>query len=540
MGQVCCFALAIALLVAACGGGSDPTAADTAPASAGPSTSEPVATTSTTTSTTTATPPRTRTPAGRAGTVEDIAPAVVKLLTQGSPLDPFSTEVELTGQIGSGFIVHPDGLVVGTLHSMAQYDAVTAYLVDSDEPIDATVVGVSECSDLVLIDLAGNGYPFLDWRSEPFNPGLKVFSAGYPLNLDTDPLNANYTLTAGIVSTAGQTSSDVWVAVDGVIEHDARIRGGSSGGPLVDEAGDVVGVNFAGDDDNDLNFAIAASVASDVVDRLADGDIESIGVDGEAASDGTVAGVWVSGIRPDTPAEAVGLQPGDLITALGGEDLTDDATLRTFCDVLRSAGSASGLELQVLRTATSEVLTATLGETTLAVVPDATAPDASGDEAPAALDPAAYEFVADDSESIGVEIPVTWDDRDGSPNQRLGPNLAASPDLEAFQTTWDVPGLILDLDPDRGIDDIDGALDDLLTDQCTSQGRVDFETDDGAFIGRGETLAACGGTDTRLLNIAVTRADGRTLVQIQIQIVDDGDLAVADRAIATFDAALPD
>ncbi len=523
-----------ALLAAACGGGSEPVAStpttggaetvaiDTSSGSDGPTTTAATETTM----------------AQSAGTVEDVAPATVKLITQGSPLDPFSSDAELVGKIGSGFLIHPDGLVVGTLHSMAQYDGVTAYLFDSDEPIDGTIVAVSECSDLVLIDLAGDGYPFLDWRSEPFNPGLQVYAAGYPLNLDTDPLEADYTLTAGIVSTAGRTGADVWVAVDGVIEHDARIRGGSSGGPLIDEQGDVVGVNIAGDDENDLNFAVAASVAADVVARLADGDVESIGIDGEAASDGTVSGVWVSGVRPGTPAEAVGLRPGDLITTLGGEELGGDPTLQTFCDVLRSTGP--GLDIEVLRTPTGEVLTGTLGGATLAVDPTRTDPAGTGDDRPGGDDPAAYEFVADESESVGVEIPVTWNERDGSPNPTFGPSLFASPDLEGFQTTWKVPGLIIELDPDGGIDDLDSLLDGLLIDECTSQGRVDFETDDGAFVGRSETLGECGGTDTRLLNVAATRADGRTLVRLQIQMVDDDDAAAAERAVATFDAALPD
>ena len=141
---------------------------------------------------------------------------------------------------------------------------------------------------------------------------------------------------------------------------------------------------------------------------------------------------------------------------------------------------------------------------------------------------------------IGVEVPVTWDERDGSPNAAFGPSLFASPDLDGFQTTWDVPGLIIEFDPDGGIDDIDRVIEGVLVDQCTSLGRIDLETDDGAFVGRSETLGECGGTDTQLFNVAATRADGRTLVRLQIQMVDDDDVAAAERAVATFDAALPD
>lgn len=531
----------VALLAAACGG-SDPAAVDTIDSSPSPdgttSPSSVASTSSVATSTSVAATATTVAQAGR--TVEDVAPATVKLITEGAPLDPFSTGADLIEKIGSGFLVHSDGLVVTTYHSMAQYDGVTAYLFDSAEPIEGTVVAVSECNDLALIDLAGDGYPILDWRSEPFSPGLEVFSAGYPLNLDTDLLDADYTLTAGIVSTAGRTESDLWVAVDGVIEHDARIRGGSSGGPLVDERGDVVGVNFAGDDVNDLNYAIAVSVAADIVARLGEGDVDSIGIDGEAASDGAAAGVWVSGVRPDTLAAAAGLQQGDLITALGGEDLSGDPTLQTFCDVLRSTDTPVGLDLEVFRTPTGEVLTGTLGGATLVVDPASVDPAGSSDDESGDDDSGAYEFVADESESIGVEIPVAWDDRDGSPNPTFGPSLYASPDLEGFESTWDVPGLIIEFDPGGGTDDIGSTLDGLLAEECTSLGRADFATDDGAFVGRSEVLAECGGTGTRLFNFAGTRADGRTLVRLQIQMVDDDDVAIAERAVGTFDAVIPD
>jgi serine protease Do len=238
----------------------------------------------------------------------------------------------------------------------------------------------------------------------------------------------------------------------------------------------------------------------------------------------------------------VGLQPGDLITALGDEDLGGDRSLQTFCDVLRSAGSPASLDLEVFRTTTGEFLTGTVGGSTLTVDPTRPGPTGTNDDGPDGGDVAevAYEFVADESESIGVQVPVTWDERDGSPNPAFGPSLFASPDLEGFQTTWNVPGLIVEFDPEGGVDDLDSVLDGLLDGECSSAGRIEFETDDGAFVGRSETLEGCGGTDTRLLNIAATRADGRTLVRLQIQMVDDDDVAAADRAVATFDAALPE
>ena len=86
---------------------------------------------------------------------------------------------------------------------------------------------MSECSDLAVIDIDGEGYPFLEWFDGQLRVGTDVFVAGYPLG---DP---QFTLTRGIISKERADGETNWVSVDSVIEHDARLNRGNSGGPLV-------------------------------------------------------------------------------------------------------------------------------------------------------------------------------------------------------------------------------------------------------------------------------------------------------------------
>ena len=108
-------------------------------------------------------------------------------------------------------------------------------------------------------------------------------------------------MTRGIVSKAEAAGETSWASVRHVIEHDAAIQPGNSGGPLVTENGQVVAVNYRGHDPGTgtVQFmAIAGDLAGPVVDQLSDGDVETIGVNGGfVADDSVLQGVWVSGVE---------------------------------------------------------------------------------------------------------------------------------------------------------------------------------------------------------------------------------------------------
>jgi serine protease Do len=107
----------------------------------------------------------------------------------------------------------------------------------------------------------------MTWREGSVDVGLDVYAAGFPLG---DP---EYTLTRGIVSKARADGDRAWTSVDYVLEHDANIQPGNSGGPLVDDEGHVVGVNYSGGFAAlaAQYYAIARDEALPVIEQLREG-----------------------------------------------------------------------------------------------------------------------------------------------------------------------------------------------------------------------------------------------------------------------------
>ena len=164
--------------------------------------------------------------------------ATVQIIAQGALRDP---EVGYSTQVGSGsgFIIDPSGLAVTNNHVVTGAATLEVYIGgDTTKSYNATIVGVSECNDLALIDINGpDDLPYLQWHDDAIEAGLDVYAAGYPLG---DP---EFTLTRGIVAKA-EAGGDLTgtSSIDHTIEHDANIQPGNSGGPLVDAEGKVVAV----------------------------------------------------------------------------------------------------------------------------------------------------------------------------------------------------------------------------------------------------------------------------------------------------------
>ena len=213
---------------------------------------------------------------GAVGDLDGVKSAVVQIVAEGSFLDPGEWNLNV-GSSGTGFIIDPSGIAVTNNHVVTGAAFFKVYVGgDLDKAYDAKVLGVSECSDLAVIDIEGDGFPYLDWYTGEVKVGLDVYAAGFPFG---DP---EYTLTEGIVAKAQTSGDTVWASVKQVIQHTAKINPGNSGGPLVTKDGQVVAVNYAGVTEMaDQNFAIMRDAALPVLEQLRSGkDVDSIGVNG--------------------------------------------------------------------------------------------------------------------------------------------------------------------------------------------------------------------------------------------------------------------
>ncbi|MCC6300452.1 MAG: trypsin-like peptidase domain-containing protein [Anaerolineales bacterium] len=290
---------------------------------------------------------------GSVSDLDEVKNATVQIVSTGTFVDPEIGLQVNAGGSGTGFIIDPSGIAVTNNHVVAGSALLQVSVGGDSTKRNARVLGYSECSDLAVIDIEGDGYPYLDWYNGSAKVGLEVYAAGFPLG---DP---EFNLTKGIISKENADGETSWASVDHVLGHDATINPGNSGGPLVDQSGKVVGINYSSLAAADQYFAIGGDIAIPIIEQLRDGtDVDSIGVNGQAVSneDGSLTGVWVTSVTSGSPADKSGLQPGDIIYQLEGLVLATDGTLKDYCDVIRSHGASDTMSMTVIRFGTGELL----------------------------------------------------------------------------------------------------------------------------------------------------------------------------------------
>ena len=523
-------------VLAACGGGDDSSSTVT---TAAETTDD---TTDTTDAPETTEADVTETTAAADFDIAQVEQSVVKIAAEGTFIDPEFGEQRNSAGVGSGAIVSEDGIVVTNNHVVTGAALLRVTVAGEDQPVNATILGVSECSDLAVIKLEGSGYTPLAFRDDDVTSGLEVYAAGFPASDANTIDDVDYTLTRGIVSSTTASGETSWASVDSVIEHDARIRGGNSGGPLVDTEGKIIAVNYAGNDSSDQNYAISGSDAQPIIDRLMAGEnVDSIGVNGQAVNDpeAGVSGVWVASVESGSPADTAGILPGDIITRLENLDMALDGTLSDYCDVIRTQGADATMNIEVLRFSTEEVYEGQLNGTPLELsfsFAQQFEDDVAVDAESAADTYDTYVSVSDDSGSITVDVPAEWADLDGAANENFGPSLYAAPDIQSFLDTFDTPGVIIEATSGRTADDIQATLDEIdFSSQCTYEGRDIYG--DALYLGSYDLYTNCAGGTTSIFVVAVTPTDGTFLARLLIQAVEPRDLDAADQIFNTFVAS---
>ena len=245
---------------------------------------------------------------------------------------------------GSGFVVSQDGYILTNNHVVADADKVKVTLLDARE-FDARVVGRDPRTDVAVIKInADHLTPLAFGNSDDARVGDWVLAIGNPLNLQ-------FTVTAGIVSAkgrglAGLTDDNDRYQIQDFIQTDAAINPGNSGGPLVNLQGEVIGINAAIASQTGFyagyGLAVPINLARRVMDDLiATGRVQraALGVaikaitpeDADAVGLTTIQGVVVNDFSgTNSPAKAAGIQPGDVIVALNDTAIDHVAQLQTM------------------------------------------------------------------------------------------------------------------------------------------------------------------------------------------------------------------
>lgn len=292
--------------------------------------------------------------------VEAVGPAVVNVVTVrgqpggrpdsagGLPNDPlfeffrrFAPDLPRPGGpqqriqgLGSGFIISQDGLVLTNAHVVADARSVTIRLADTKREFPGKVLGVDRASDVALVKIDASGLPVARLgNSADIKPGQWVAAIGSPFGFSN-------TITAGIVSATNRELPDESMVP--FIQTDVALNPGNSGGPLINMAGEVVGINSMIYSDTGgymgVSFAIPVETAMDVAKQLqAKGKvtrgrlgivIQPVTVElAQAFRLQTTDGVLVSTVEPGGPADRAGLKSGDVILEFEGTPITGSAEL---------------------------------------------------------------------------------------------------------------------------------------------------------------------------------------------------------------------
>ncbi len=264
-------------------------------------------------------------------------------------------------ELGSGFLISADGYILTNDHVAGNAKEITVTLTNGQQT-KAELIGTDRITDISLLKIDGKSLPFLKLgNSDDVIIGEWVIALGNPFGLFE--LNDKPTVTVGVVSAKGMNLQEQEGRVyRGMIQTDAAINAGNSGGPLINALGDVIGVNSVIYTPNQgnigLGFAIPINKVKTVVDGLKrSGQIERNywtglevqNVDARIARYfglGRVEGVIVAEIQAGSPGDRAGLRVGDIIVRANGEKIADDSSLN---GIIQDSKPGDVVSLRIVR-----------------------------------------------------------------------------------------------------------------------------------------------------------------------------------------------
>ena len=293
--------------------------------------------------------------------------AVVEIKTTISSTDFIQTEQH---GIGSGFIVRADGYIVTNNHVVENARQLQVILRDGAKKYDARVIGTSPEDDVAVIKVDAQNLPALSWGdSNALKVGQLAIAIGSPLGQQNSVTKGVISALHRFISIPNPSTGQVENILN-AIQTDAQINPGNSGGPLLNSAGQVVGVNFAIEQAQagpGLGFALDGNAARDIANQLIQtGHVNRpfLGVtynqldETTAAANGLVVGAVVTAVTPGSPADHAGIKIHDVITKVNDQSIDDSHPLK---DVLRQYAPGTKISVTISRGGKNQTLQVTLG-----------------------------------------------------------------------------------------------------------------------------------------------------------------------------------
>lgn len=306
-----------------------------------------------------------------------VLPSIVGIKVQYTVNSPYyGYTMQSTGTAtGSGVIISEDGYILTNNHvvntssnssfyQVSEANKITVKLYNDETEYEAKIVGKDEATDLAVIKIDKNNLPAATLgNSDSLKVGEFSMAIGNPLGMES-------TVTAGIISATSRT-----ITSDGrnytVVQTDAAINSGNSGGALVNSKGEVIGINtlkLSGSGVEGIGFAIPINSTKPIYEQLiSDGKVKRpyIGISGRDVDAATakkyelVEGVYIVSVEQFTSAEKAGLKPYDIITEIDGKQIK---TMEELNEIKNTHNIGDSITLKVYRDKEYKEITLTLGE----------------------------------------------------------------------------------------------------------------------------------------------------------------------------------
>ncbi len=309
-----------------------------------------------------------------------ILPSIVGIQIEYNVTSMFSifggNQTSTATATGSGIIISDDGYILTNNHVVSSSEAeayyqvseatkITVTLFNDDTQYDATIVGTDEETDLAVIKIDATGLTKAEFAdSDSIKVGEFAMAVGSPLGLQS-------TITCGVVSAVNREVTDTDGKKYTLIQTDAAINAGNSGGALVNSEGKVIGVNtlkLTGNDVEGMGFAIPINSTTDITSQLIQYSkvkrpyigITGMDLDAETAkANNLVEGIYVKDVETFSAAEKGGVKIGDVIIKADG---TDVKTMDELNEIKNSHSIGDEMTITVNRDGQEKELTITLGE----------------------------------------------------------------------------------------------------------------------------------------------------------------------------------
>lgn len=272
--------------------------------------------------------------------VENVSSSVVSIIVRTFAFDPFSGPIESEDGIGTGFIVDSNGLIVTNGHVVSERGAEYSVILQDGTSYPVSKISIDEVNDLAVLEIEASNLPVVSLGdSSNIKVGQKAIAIGNALGRFSN------TVTVGVISGIARqlTATSAFggeKTFEEVIQTDAALNPGNSGGPLLNLAGQVIGINVATTRGADnIGFAIPVNTLKPILEGyLKEGRIirPYLGISYNVISKdisrlrNLPQGIYVTRVFPNSPASLAGITRGDIIVTFDGKKITENVSLASL------------------------------------------------------------------------------------------------------------------------------------------------------------------------------------------------------------------